>query len=96
MDRLITAANFVHANMPQGADYLNPVLSRLTHGMLRLSLCHNRGRTKKVLENDFPDLALKPVDTPYGPYLDNFSVEQHKYRPFEPIRVALARLKRKD
>src|SRR4029077_1967676 len=29
MDRLITAANFVHSNMPQGADYLNPVLSKV-------------------------------------------------------------------
>ena len=27
MNRLITAANFVHSNMPEGADYLNPVLS---------------------------------------------------------------------
>jgi hypothetical protein len=30
---------------------------------------------------------------PYGPYLDSFSLEQHKYGPFEPIRAALARLK---
>ena len=27
MNRLINAANFVHSNMPQGADYLNPILS---------------------------------------------------------------------
>ena len=49
---------------------------------------------KQGLEKDFPDLVLKPVDTPYGPYVDGFSAEQHKYGPFGPIRAALARLKR--
>jgi thiosulfate dehydrogenase len=96
MDRLITAANFVHANMPQGADYLNPVLSTVDAWNVAAFVVSQPRPHKEALESDFPDLALKPVDTPYGPYLDNFSVEQHKYGPFEPIRVALARLKRKD
>ena len=48
------------------------------------------------LQKDFPDLALKPVDTPYGPYLDGFNETQHKYGPFAPIRAALARLKPKS
>ena len=32
MARLITAANFIHFNMPHGADYLNPQLSARTPG----------------------------------------------------------------
>ena len=38
------------------------------------------------LEVDYPDLTRKPVDSPYLPYADNFSHEQHKLGPFEPIR----------
>jgi len=66
----------------------------------RSVLAIRAGRSRFTLqtlpENDFPDLGLKPVDTPYGPYLDSYSVEQHKYGPFEPIRAALARLNRKE
>ena len=48
---------------------------------------------KAGLDKDFPNLLEKPVDTPYGPYADGFSEQQHKYGPFAPIRAALARLK---
>jgi len=94
MDRLITAANFVHSNMPQGADYLNPVLSIMDAWDVAAFVVSQPRPHKDGLEKDFPDLARKPVDTPYGPYLDGFSAEQHKYGPFAPIRAALARLKR--
>ena len=33
----------------------------------------------------FPDKKKKPVSTPYGPWVDDFSPEQHKYGPFQPI-----------
>ncbi|MGB7099768.1 MAG: c-type cytochrome [Xanthobacteraceae bacterium] len=93
MNRLITAANFVHSNMPEGADYLNPVLSTVDAWDVAAFVVSQPRPVKPGLEKDFPDLALKPVDTPYGPYLDGFSAQQHKYGPFAPIRAALARLK---
>ena len=93
MNRLITAANFVHSNMPEGADYLNPVLSTVDAWDVAAFVVSQPRPIKPGLEKDFPDLALKPVDTPYGPYLDGFSAQQHKYGPFAPIRAALARLK---
>jgi len=93
MNRLITAANFIHSNMPEGADYLNPVLSTVDAWDVAAFIVSQPRPTKPGLEKDFPDLALKPVDTPYGPYLDGFSAQQHKYGPFAPIRAALARLK---
>jgi thiosulfate dehydrogenase len=96
MDRLITAANFVHSNMPQGADYLNPVLSTTDAWDVAAFVVSQPRPHKEGLEKDFPDLAQKPVDTPYGPYLDGFSAEQHKYGPFAPIGAALARLNRKE
>ena len=33
-----------------------------------------------------------PIDTPYGPYADQFSPEQHKFGPFEPIRARVREL----
>ena len=93
MNRLINAANFVHSNMPQGADYLNPLLSSNDAWNVAAFVLSQPRPHKPGLEKDFPDLALKPVDTPYGPYLDGFSAQQHKYGPFAPIRAALARLK---
>jgi thiosulfate dehydrogenase len=95
MDRLITAANFVHSNMPQGADYLNPVLSPVDAWDVAAFVVSQPRPHKAGLEKDFPDLADKPVDTPYGPYIDGFGEAQHKYGPFAPIRAALARLKQK-
>ena len=93
MNRLINAANFVHSNMPQGADYLNPLLSTDDAWNVAAFVLSQPRPHKPGLEKDFPDRALKPVDTPYGPYLDGFSEQQHKYGPFAPIRAALARLK---
>ena len=37
------------------------------------------------LDLDFPDRKRKPMSTPYGPYADDFSLEQHKYGPYPPI-----------
>ncbi len=48
---------------------------------------------KADLDKDYPDRLQKPVDTPYGPYADGFSRDQHVYGPFGPIREELARLR---
>jgi thiosulfate dehydrogenase len=93
MARLITAANFLHFNMPHGADYLNPQLSP-EHAWDIAAYVVSRPRPHKAgLDKDFPDLLDKPVDAPYGPYADGFSEQQHKYGPFAPIRAAIAKLK---
>ena len=94
MARLMNAANFVHFNMPHGTDYLDPQLSiddawDVAAYVVSQPRPHKAGR-----DHDFPDLLLKPIDAPYGPYADKFSETQHKYGPFAPIRAAIARLKR--
>ncbi|WOH80984.1 c-type cytochrome [Bradyrhizobium sp. BEA-2-5] len=87
MARLITAANFLHFNMPHGADYLNPQLS-VEQAWDVAAFVISQSRPKMAgLDKDFPDLLRKPVDTPYGPYADGFSERQHKYGPFAPIRA---------
>src|SRR5262249_48127881 len=93
MARLITAANFLHFNMPHGVDYLNPQLSPEQAWDIAAYVISQPRPHKAGLDKDFPDLLEKPVDAPYGPYADGFSEQQHKYGPFAPIRAALARLK---
>lgn len=93
MARLINFANFVHFNMPHGADYLNPQLTpEQAWDVAAYVLSQPRPR-RAGLDKDFPDLLNKPVDAPYGPYADKFSEKQHKYGPFGPIRDAIKRLK---
>jgi thiosulfate dehydrogenase len=93
MARLITAANFVHFNMPHGTDYLNPQLTVEDAWDVAAYFVSQPRPHKEGLARDYPDLLEKPVDTPYGPYADGFSEEQHKYGPFAPIREAIARLR---
>jgi thiosulfate dehydrogenase len=37
------------------------------------------------LSKDWPRIAGKPFDHPFGPYADAFSEAQHKLGPFGPI-----------
>lgn len=86
MHRVLTAAQFIKANMP----YLlatrdNPVLTdEEAYNVAGYINSFDRPE-KSNKENDFPDKKLKPVSTPYGPWADNFSQEQHQYGPFPPI-----------
>ncbi|MBK5960112.1 cystathionine gamma-synthase [Rhodoplanes elegans] len=93
MARLITAANFLHFNMPHGTDYLDPQLSVADAWDIAAYMISQPRPQRAGLDKDFPDLLSKPVDTPYGPYADGFTTEQHKYGPFAPIRAAIDKLK---
>jgi thiosulfate dehydrogenase len=93
MARLATMANFVHSNMPPGADYLNPRISA-EDAWDAAAYVESQPRPREAgLDHDFPDPLDKPIDTAYGPYADSFSEAQHKYGPFAPIRAEVARLK---
>lgn len=93
MARLITFANFIHFNMPHGTDYVNPQL-RVENAWDVAAYVLSQPRPNLAGgAHDFPNLLLKPVDTPYGPYADHFSAQRHKYGPFAPIRAAIERLK---
>ena len=93
MARIITLANFIHFNMPHGADYFDPQLSIENAWDIAAYVLSQPRPNLGGSAHDFPDLLLKPVDTPYGPYADRFSARQHKYGPFAPIRAAIAHLK---
>jgi thiosulfate dehydrogenase len=94
MARLITLANFLHSNMPHGADYLNPALS-IDDAWDVAAYVESQARPHtQGLDRDFSSNLLdKPVDAAYGPYAGSFSEAQHKFGPFAPIRAEIARLK---
>ena len=94
MNRLITVANFLHFNMPHGADYLDPQLSVEEAWDVAAYVVSRPRPHKPGLDHDFPNLLSKPVDAPYGPYADSFTEAQHKYGPFAPIRAEIERLEK--
>lgn len=95
MARLITVANFVHFNMPHGTDYLDPQLSTEEAWDVGAFVISQPRPKKAGLEEDFPDLLMKPIDASYGPYADKFTQTQHTYGPFAPIRLAIENMRAK-
>ncbi|MEK9788735.1 MAG: c-type cytochrome, partial [Flavobacteriaceae bacterium] len=86
MHRVLTAAAFIKSNMPYlQADWENPKLTdeEAYHVAGYINSFQRPQKQNKSL--DFPDRKRKPVSTPYGPWADNFSAEQHKFGPFPPI-----------
>ncbi|MEP1097730.1 MAG: c-type cytochrome [Cyclobacteriaceae bacterium] len=85
MARVITAAQFIKSNMPFGATYDSPLVSDEEAYHLAAYINSLTRPEKRNKEEDFPNKRLKPVSTPYGPWTDRFSAEQHKNGPFQPI-----------
>ncbi len=85
MNRIITAAQFIKGNMPLGVTVDAPRLSDEEAFHVAAYIDSFDRPTKPDAELDFPDKKLKPVSTPYGPWEDPFSADQHKYGPFPPI-----------
>lgn len=86
MHRVITAAQFIKGNMPYlQATYDKPILTDEEAYHVAAYINSFDRPLKGNPEADFPNKKLKPVSTPYGPWADNFSAEQHKYGPFQPI-----------
>ncbi len=83
--RLSRFAGYVKNNMPFETNYHNPKLST-EEAWDVAAFVNSQPRPTKDLNADWPNIAKKPFDHPFGPYADPFSEEQHKYGPFEPIK----------
>jgi thiosulfate dehydrogenase len=92
MSRLLTAAAYAMHNMPIGTAYDAPVLTDEEAYDVAAYVISQKRPEKANLDKDFPVRLQKPVDTPYGPYADGFSLEQHKFGPFGPIRAKVQEL----
>ena len=79
--------------MPLGANYDKPQLSDEEAWDLA-AYVNSMPRPAKDLSKDWPDIAGKPFDHPFGPYADPFTEEQHKYGPYKPIKEWIANHKK--
>jgi thiosulfate dehydrogenase len=89
MHRVLTAARFIKARMPLGkADLTDDQAFDVA------AYINSKPRPQMAnLERDYPDRTTKPVDTPYGPFADDFPMEQHRLGPFQPIEAHYKSLK---
>ena len=85
--RLSRFAGYVKNNMPQGATWEKPQLTD-EEAWDVAAYVNSRQRPERDLAMDWPKIAGKPVDHPFGPYADPFPEEQHKFGPFTPIAEA--------
>jgi len=92
MSRLLTAAAYAMHNMPIGTTFNAPVLSDEEAYDVAAYIISQSRPQKANLDQDFPVRLQKPIDTPYGPYADGFSLEQHTFGPFGPIRAKVKQL----
>ncbi|MES2431972.1 MAG: c-type cytochrome [Bacteroidota bacterium] len=86
MYRISKLAAFVKNNMPfkQNA---SEVVSELTNEEAWDVSAYILSKHRPVIffDYDWPKLSTKPVDHPFGPYVDAFSEQQHKYGPFKEM-----------
>lgn len=82
--RLSRFAGFVKHNMPFDAPHN---ASNLTdeEAWDVAAYVNSQPRPVKVFKEDWPNIAGKPFDYPFGPYADGFSEKQHKFGPFGEI-----------
>lgn len=85
MARTITAARFVHANMPLGTTFEAPQISTEDAYDVMAFVNAQPRPHKDGLESDYPDRSRKPADAAYPPFVGPFTPEQHRYGPWPPI-----------
>ena len=90
MHRVLTAARFIKARMPLG----QPTLTDDEAFDVSAFINFKPRPEMPNLEQDYPDKAAKPVDNPYGPFADDFPLEQHRFGPFQPIEEHYRALKK--
>jgi thiosulfate dehydrogenase len=90
MNRVLTAARFIKARMPLGQPDLT---DDQAFDVAAYIAAQPRPRMAN-LERDYPDLTTKPVDNGYGPFLDPFPLDQHRFGPFAPIEAYYQALKK--
>ncbi|MCC7124809.1 MAG: c-type cytochrome [Acidobacteria bacterium] len=91
MHRVLTAARFIKARMPLG----EPTLTNDEAFDVAAFINDQPRPVMAALENDYPDRSAKPIDNGYGPFADDFPLEQHRFGPFAPIEAYYKALREK-
>jgi thiosulfate dehydrogenase len=82
--RISNFAKYIKYNMPMGTVHSNPVLSD-EEAWDVAAFINSKDRPHLKTPKDWPDISKKPIDHPFGPYVDSFDENQHKYGPYQPI-----------
>ena len=85
--RVSNLAKYVKAAMPFGATFDQPQLTDAQAWDVA-AFVNSQPRPHLHTPRDWPDISKKPVDLPFGPYIDAFAERQHKYGPWQPIEAA--------
>jgi thiosulfate dehydrogenase len=85
--RITNMAKYVKYNMPLGVNHDSPQLSDEEAWDVAAYVV-SMPRPHKSVPKDWPNIAKKPIDHPFGPYADKFSETQHKYGPFGQMKKA--------
>ncbi|MDQ6843166.1 MAG: c-type cytochrome [Bacteroidota bacterium] len=94
--RVSKFAGYVKNNMPFGATYLKPQLSN-EEAWDVAAYVNSQPHPYKNLDADWPKISAKPYDYPFGPFAENqFSLNEHKYGPFAPIKNYYLNLNKKN
>jgi thiosulfate dehydrogenase len=89
--RISRLAGYVKDNMPFGSTHEAPGLT-VEESWDVSAFIISQPRPVGDIRKDWPDISKKPIDHPFGPYVDTFSELQHKYGPFEPIKLAYQKM----
>lgn len=95
LSRIGNLASFIHYNMPLGTKYDQPNISAEDSWDIAAFIL-SKTRPHFDQSKDYKILKKKPVDDPFGPYLDRFSPTQHKYGPFPPIKEFYKSINKKN
>ncbi len=91
MHRVLTASRFIKARMPLG----EPTLTD-DEAFDVAAFINDQPRPEMTgLDKDYPDRSAKPIDNGYGPFADDFPIEQHRFGPFAPIDAYYKALREK-
>lgn len=80
--RISNFAGYVKYNMPLGVSYNSPQLSD-EEAWDVAAFVNSMPRPNMDISKDWPRIAGKPFDHPFGPFADSYSETQHKYGPFK-------------
>ena len=70
--RISNFSQYIHANMPHGATFKNPILSEEESWDIAAYVL-SLPRPKKEFHNDWPKINTKPLDHTFVPYADDFT-----------------------
>ncbi len=87
MNRLIEAANFIHANMPNGTTWEKPTLSVDDAWDVASYMLSQPRPVLAHLDQDYPVRAQKNPAAAYPPYAEGLTADDYRLGPFAPVRA---------